>query len=217
MRDPERLLAIAKAVREAVDVPVTAKLRLGWDHESINVVEVCLRLQELGIAAVTVHGRTRCQKYTGEADWDWIARVREELEIPVIGNGDVLTPQDAERMFAHTNCHAVMIGRGVMHDPWLFARCRSWLNEGREPDLPDLHERVQVCLEHLGLAVIHKGEHRAVLEMRKMYQGYLREVRGMRQLRAELMTMTTEAQIRDRLHRLLDEGEAEPQQALLPS
>ncbi len=217
MRDPERLLAIARAVREAVDIPVTAKLRLGWDHDSINVVEICQRLQDIGIEAVAIHGRTRCQKYTGLADWDWIARVREALEIPVIGNGDVLTPQDAQRMFEHTGCHAVMIGRGVMHNPWLFARCRAWLDEGRDLPLPDISDRVRVCLEHLSLAVEHKGELRAVLEMRKMYPGYLREVPGMRQLRAELVTLTTEASVRERLEHYLEQLAQNPDPQLPPS
>jgi tRNA-dihydrouridine synthase B len=205
MREPELLLTIARAVIEAVELPVTAKLRLGWDHDSINIVEVALRLQDLGFHAVTIHGRTRCQKYEGAADLDWIARVKAALDIPVIGNGDIRSGADAERMFRHTAVDAVMIGRGAIHNPWIFRECRAWLEDRRMPDQPSLVERVDLLREHLELAIEHKGERRAILEMRKMYAAYLREYRGIKALRCELMAIEDPGALRERMGALREE------------
>lgn len=205
MREPDLLVEIARAVVGAVELPVTAKLRLGWDHASINIVEVALRLQDLGLKALTIHGRTRCQKYEGEADLDWIAEVKRALEIPVVGNGDVRTPQEAERMFRHTGVDAVMIGRGAIHNPWIFREARAWLDRGELLAPPGLVERVDLLMEHLELSMEHKGERRAILEMRKMYAAYLREYRGIKALRNELMLVEDAAPLRDRLHALREE------------
>lgn len=205
MREPERIYAIVSAVRRAVDLPVTCKLRLGWDDSSRNVVEVCRRLQDLGVAGVTIHGRTRCQKYTGEADWEAIARVAGALEIPVVGNGDVTTPERAERMFEQCGVAAVMIGRAAIHNPWIFRDCRAWLDRGEIPPPPGLVDRLDVLVSHLEECVEHKGEARAVLEMRKMYASYLKAYRNIRSLRIELMGLEEVAPIRDRLARLREE------------
>ena len=205
MREPELLYEIARRVVDAVDLPVTAKLRLGWNQESINVVEVCLRLQDLGVRAVTVHGRTRCQKFEGRADLDWIARVKQALDVPVIGNGDVRDARGAQQMFEATGADGVMIGRGAMRNPWLFREARSWLDRGVLTDPPALVERVDLLLEQLDLAVIHKGEFKAVLEMRKMYGAYLREYHGIKSLRAVLVRVEEAQDIRDRLLALREE------------
>jgi len=205
MREPELLVEIARQVVAAVELPVTAKLRLGWDEGSINIVEVALRLQDLGVQAVTVHGRTRCQKYEGQADWEWIARVKQALEIPVIGNGDVRCGRDAERLFRETGVDAVMIGRGAIHNPWIFREARAWLERGVDLPAPTLVERVDLLLEHLELSIAHKGERRAILEMRKMYAAYLRDYRGIKALRGELMALEAAGPVRDRLRRLREE------------
>lgn len=209
MREPERIYSIVSAVRRAVSLPVTCKLRLGWDDSSRNVVDICLRLQDLGVAGVTIHGRTRCQKYTGEADWEAIAAVRQALEIPVIGNGDVTSARHAQRMFEQTGVAAVMIGRAAINNPWIFRDCRAWLDEGTEPGPPDLLDRLDVLVSHLDECVDHKGEARAVLEMRKMYASYLKAYHNIRVLRTELMVMAEVAPIRERLERLREELLAE--------
>ena len=205
MREPELLLEVAQAVVQATDLPVTVKLRLGWDDASRNVVEIGLRLQDLGVRAVTVHGRTRCQKFEGMADLDGIAEVKRALEIPVIGNGDVRRPEDALRMFLHTGVDAVMIGRAAIHYPWIFRETCSFLACGLVPPPPSLAERLDLLREHLELALEHKGDHRAVLEMRKMYPAYLRDYPGIKALRGELMALAEAAAVRGRLEALAAE------------
>ncbi|MDP2360976.1 MAG: tRNA dihydrouridine synthase DusB [bacterium] len=215
MREPDLLLQIAGAVVQAVDLPVTVKMRLGWDGPSRNAVELALRLQDLGVKAVTIHGRTRCQKFEGQADWDGIAEVKRALEIPVIGNGDVRSPEDARRLFDHTGVDAVMIGRAAIHYPWIFRETRAFLDRGQNLPPPGLEEKVDLLLEHLDLAVQHKGEQRAVLEMRKMYVAYLRDHPGIKALRAELMTLVEAAAVRGRLLELradLEPGAEDPRE-----
>lgn len=205
MREPDLLIDIVRRVVKAVDVPVTAKTRLGWDSQSLNAVDIGLRLQDAGIQALAIHGRTRCQKYEGVADLDEIARVKEALSIPVIGNGDVRTAEDAERMFRHTGVDGVMIGRGAMHNPWVFREARAWIDRREVLPVPSLLDRLDLLLEHLELSIEHKGETRGVLEMRKMYSAYLKEYRGVRHLRSELVRIEGVDELRDRLLRLRGE------------
>jgi tRNA-dihydrouridine synthase B len=205
MREPDLLVEIAQAVVQAVELPVTAKLRLGWDETSMNVVEICRHLQEVGIRAVTIHGRTRCQKYEGVVDLDGIAAVKQALQIPVIGNGDVRSPEEAQYMFDYTGVDAIMIGRGSMHNPWIFREVHAWLDRGEKADPPTLIERIDLLLSHLDMAVMHKGERRAVLEMRKMYSAYLREYHGIKVLRAELMRIEEAGPVKDKLLRIREE------------
>lgn len=202
MREPELLLEIARRVVEAVALPVTVKMRLGWDEASRNAEELAVRLEALGVRALTIHGRTRCQKFDGEADWEAIARVKAAVGIPVIGNGDVKGPDDALRMFRETGVDGVMIGRAAIHYPWIFRECRAFLDQGRRLPPPGLTERCALLRRHLDLATAHKGEGRAVLEMRKMYGAYLRDYPGIRALRVELMQLTTHAAVEERLARL---------------
>jgi len=205
MREPELLLENAAAVVKAVALPVTVKMRLGWDDDSRNAVVLALRLQDLGVKALTIHGRTRCQKFEGQADWDGIAEVKRAVEIPVIGNGDVRVPEDALRLFLHTGVDAVMIGRAAIHYPWIFRETRAFLETGVAPPPPGLEERVGLLREHLELSLAHKGDRRAVLEMRKMYAAYLRDYPGIRALRAELMALEDPAAVRGRLARLAED------------
>lgn len=191
LRTPELLEAMARAVVEAVSLPVTAKIRLGWDAASINAVEIAQRLERAGVAAITVHARTRSQGFAGTADWSWIARLVAAVRIPVAGNGDVWEPADAARMLAETGCAAVMIGRGAMGNPWIFERTRRYLDTGELTDPPGAPARIAAALEHLRESATEKGERRAVIEMRKHYRGYLRGLPVAGRLRAALMVPVT--------------------------
>jgi len=205
MREPGLLFEIVRAVVAEVSLPVTCKLRLGWDASSINVIEVCLRLQDLGVRAVTIHGRTRCQKYRGEASWDWIARVKDALEIPVIGNGDIRTAAEARLRFEQSGVDAVMIGRAAIERPWVFREIRALLDSGRSLPPPSRVERVNWLIELLDDAVVYKGLRRGVRETRKMYATFLRDCEGFEALRRELVRLEELPAIRDRLFRLRDE------------
>jgi len=191
LRTPELLEAMARAVVEAVSLPVTAKIRLGWDADSVNAIEIAQRLEQAGVAAITVHARTRRQGFAGTADWSWIARVVRAVQIPVAGNGDVWEPADAARLLAETGCAAVMIGRGAMGNPWIFERTRRYLETGELTDPPDAPERIAAALEHLRESAVAKGERRAVIEMRKHYRGYLRGLPIAGRLRSALMVPVT--------------------------
>lgn len=195
MRDVRQASAVIRAVVDAVSVPVTVKFRKGWDEQSINYLEFARMAQDSGASAVTLHGRTRTQMYAGTADWDAIARVKQELSIPVIANGDVSTAEDAKRILAHTGADGVMIGRGALGNPWLFAQCRA-MDEGREiPPLPPLEQRLETARRQIALAERNKGEHIAMLEARKHLVWYLKGVRGTKKLKAAISTMTSLQQL----------------------
>ncbi|MBW2712381.1 MAG: tRNA dihydrouridine synthase DusB [Deltaproteobacteria bacterium] len=205
MRDPDLIVDIVREVIASVEKPVTCKTRLGWDHDSINVVEICLRLQDLGVAAVTIHGRTRCQKYLGQADWDWIARVKEALDIPVIGNGDICSGEDAQRMFEHTGVDAVMIGRASFRQPWIFRQARAFLDKGEHLPDPSVSERFDLLMEHLALSVQYKGPVKGLRDMRKFYPTYLSELPDFGVLRRELVRLEEWASLQDRLLQLREQ------------
>ena len=177
MRDPEKAARIAKAaIRGAAGKPVTVKFRLGWDSGSINCVEFARRMEDAGVSAVAVHGRTRAQLYRPAANWDYIRQVKEAVSVPVIANGDVFTPRDAVRILNITGADMVMVGRGAQGNPWLLRQCAAAL-EGRDiPPLPPLAERCGVIARQFELIRAQKGERVACLEMRKQYMWYLRGV-----------------------------------------
>lgn len=180
---------------EAVDVPVTVKFRKGWDEEHQNYLDFAKMAEDCGAAAVTLHGRTRAQMYAGRADWAAIAAVKRALSIPVIANGDVMCAQDAQDILRETGADAVMIGRGALGNPWLFAQCAA-LDEGRAvPPLPPLPARMQTVRRQIELAAQHKGERIALLEARKHFAWYLKGVRGTKKLKARISALTSFAEL----------------------
>ncbi len=176
MRTPELAGQIVKAVVDAVNVPVTVKCRLGWDKGSINVLDFAKRMQDSGAAMLTVHGRTRSMLYSGTADWDMIAKVKDQLSIPVIANGDIVDAETALRCKKWTGADGVMIGRATFGNPWVFEQVRAALEGCEIPERPPLVKRVDVAVRQFELAYEDKGEHIACLEARKHFAWYLRGV-----------------------------------------
>ena len=177
MKNPELAVKVAEAViRGAGGRPVTVKFRLGWDKGSINCVEFAKAMEEAGVAAVAVHGRTRTQMYSGTANWDYIRAVKETVSIPVIANGDVFEPKDAVRILKYTGADMAMIGRGCFGNPWLFQRARAALAGEEIPPLPSLAVRCDTAVRQFELSAAQKGEHIACLEARKHYAWYLKGV-----------------------------------------
>lgn len=190
LRDLDMMQRMAETVVNAVDgIPVTAKTRLGWDNSTIKIREVALRLQSVGIKALTIHARTRNQKYKGDARWDYLKHVKETpgLEIPIIGNGDVTSPEDAKRMFEETGVDGVMIGRGAIGNPWIFERSHHYIETGELLPEPTIEDRIDLCAEQLRRSVDHHGERYGVIIMKKHYGQYLKGIRNSRQLRADIM------------------------------
>lgn len=182
LKTPEKIYEIVSAVVKAVNVPVTVKIRSGWDSKSINAVEVAKVIEKAGASAICVHPRTRSQGYSGKSDWNIIKDVKKAVSIPVIGNGDIKTPYDAKRMLEETGCDAVMIGRGVLGNPWLIKNTINYL-DGKEVTEPSLIDRVNMCLKHLSLLLDLKGEKIASLEIRNHIGWYFKGVKGANELK----------------------------------
>ena len=193
LRDLDKMKAITAAVIEATDRPVTVKTRLGWDDDSIQICEVARMLEDVGIAALAVHARTRSQQYKGDARWPWLRTLKEEgvRNIPLIGNGDALDPERIEAMFDETGVDGVMIGRGAIGNPWIFGHAKTYMETGEVPPPPSWEERVKVVAEHLSMKCEWLGERTGVLEMRKNYSGYFKGFRNASKLRHQLMQPKT--------------------------
>ncbi len=186
---------IMKAVVASVSIPVTAKIRLGWNQAQIVAPEVAVMAEEAGIAAIAVHARTREQYYHGVADWSWITRVKQRVKIPVIGNGDVDSPLKAAQMLAETGCDAVMIGRAAMGRPWLFAQVAAYLEEGRLLPDPALATQFEVILKHLELAVSFAGANRGIREMRKHLAWYFKGLPNSARMREKINQLDTLSEV----------------------
>ena len=191
MKDPEKAGRIVEAVVKAVSVPVTAKFRRGWDMGSCNCVEFAQTLEQAGISAVAVHGRTRAQVYSGKADWNCIRAVKEAVHVPVIANGDIWEPQDTARILQHTKADMAMIGRGCFGNPWLFQQAKAVLEGTEVPPLPPLAERCETAVRQFELAARYKGERVAVLEARRHYCWYLKGVPHSGYYKEQIVHMNT--------------------------
>ena len=192
MRDVPLMVEMTRRIVEAVKVPVTVKTRLGWDEEHKNIEEIALRLQDAGIAALTIHGRTRAQMYTGEADWTLRGRVKNNplMKIPVIGNGDIDSPQRAAEAFDRYGVDGVMIGRATYGRPWIFREIRHYLDTGELLPQPSVCERVEIAKRHLAKSVAVKGERVGVLEMRRHLSNYFKGLPDFKPTRLQLVTLT---------------------------
>jgi len=205
LRDLPKFEKIVKSVVNATKLPVTVKTRLGWNDESIVILDVARMIEQAGAQALTIHCRTRCQGYKGDADWTWLTKIKKVISIPLIGNGDVETPDDVRRML-ETGADGVMIGRGAIHNPWIFRQAKHFLATGEYLSEPTLKEKIDVCVEHLKLSVDEKGIKGGLIPFRKHYAGYLRGVPNIAILRSELMQLVEFDPIVDRLYRFLDEN-----------
>ena len=202
LKDLPRFEKIVQATVKATKLPVTVKTRLGWDTSSIVIEDVARMVEQAGAKAIAIHCRTRSQAYTGKADWQWLEKIKKVVTIPVIGNGDVVTPEDVDRMFS-IGCDGVMIGRGALANPWIFRQARHYLQTGEHLPAPTLEERINLCVEHLKLSVHHNGLRDAVIPFRKYYVAYLKGIPRVHKLRQELMRLADLDKIVGCLHEFL--------------
>jgi tRNA-dihydrouridine synthase B len=187
LRDLPKMERIVSSVVKSVNLPVTVKTRLGWDAESIRIVDVARMLEQIGVQALTIHCRTRAQGHKGEPDFSWVQKIKATVRIPILVNGSIERPEQVKHVFDETGCDGVMIGRGAIDNPWIFQQAKHYLQLGQFSSLPDLEERERVLLEHLRLSVEFKGERKGVIEFRKHYSGYLKFLPRASKIRQELM------------------------------
>lgn len=197
--DPDKIYEMVSAVVDAVDKPVTVKMRIGWDSEHVFAVQNAQAVERAGGKAVSVHGRTREQLYTGKANWDIIRDVKQAVTIPVIGNGDVFSPEDAKRLLDHTGCDGVMIGRGALGNPWMLYRTIQYLTNGQLLADPTPREKMEIAIVHMDRLVSLKGESVAVREMRKHLAWYLKGIPGAARVKDVIMEETS----RDKMVQIL--------------
>jgi nifR3 family TIM-barrel protein len=190
-RDMSQLKPVLEAVVQAADCPVTIKIRAGWDSQCINAPELAQLAEKVGVAAVAVHGRTSSQGFSGISDWGIIAKTKAAVSIPVLGSGDVVTPEDAEMMLEETKADGIMVGRGAWGDPWTFRRIKTYLVEGKRIPAPSATERLEMLLRHLLLMTAQKGERVGLVQMRMHAPNYLKGLPGASELRGSFMKTET--------------------------
>lgn len=205
LQNPDLLVKITAAIVKAVSLPVTVKTRLGWDDNNKIIVNLAQKLQDAGIAALSIHGRTRAQMYRGNADWTLIGAVKQNplIHIPIFGNGDIVSAKGARQAIDNYHVDGVMIGRGSIGNPWIFAQAKSLIFHGKELPLPTIKERLDMCKHHLQLALQYKEEHYAIINMQKHYKTYFKDIDHFKEYRIKLMT----ASHLDEIYHLFDEIE----------
>lgn len=209
--DPNKIYEMVSAVVDAVEKPVTVKMRMGWDEEHIFAIQNAQAVERAGGKAVSLHGRTRVQMYEGKANWDIIREVKKSINIPLIGNGDVETPQEAERMLKETGVDGVMIGRAALGNPWMIYRTVKYLETGQLMDEPTVREKMDVCVLHMDRLIALKNENVAVREMRKHASWYLKGVKGNANARKGINDCETREDVVSLLYGLVDDIEAKQQ------
>lgn len=207
--EPDKIHEMVSAVVKSVDKPVTVKMRSGWDENHIYAVENAKAIEAAGAKAVAIHGRTRAQMYEGKADWNIIKQVKEAVNIPVIGNGDITTPQDAKRRLEETGVDAIMIGRAALGNPWMIYRTVKYLETGELIGEPEPREKIDVCKLHMDRLIRLKGEKVAIMEMRKHAAWYLKGMRGNAKVRQRINECETREQLVNVLEQYVQELEAE--------
>jgi tRNA-dihydrouridine synthase B len=204
LKDPPQMQRLTRSIVDAVKKPVTVKTRLGWSKDNIVILDVARMIQDAGAAALTVHCRTRDMGHDGEADWSWIPKIKQVIDIPVIVNGDIKTPEDVKRAFAETGADAVMIGRAAIGHPFLFAHAKEYMATGSYTPVSS-RERILTCLEHLRLELEYKHERRAIHEFRKHYGGYLKGLRNNSHCRQDVVRYDTYTEVEARMLQYADE------------
>lgn len=206
LKNPQKIYEIVSAVVNTVDVPVTVKIRSGWDEKNINAVEVAKIIESAGASAITVHPRTRAQGYSGKADWSIIKKVKEAVSIPVIGNGDVTSCYLAKKMLDETGCDAVMIGRGCLGNPWLIKECIDYLENGKEPEYVSLDDKIKMIKSHYELLEKDKNETVALLEMRTNILYYLAGMPNSKEYKVKVCSCKTKKELYDILDNYLHDN-----------
>jgi tRNA-dihydrouridine synthase B len=205
LKDVDLMIRLTKAVIKSTSVPVTVKTRLGWDFDSINIIEVAERLQDAGVQALSIHGRTRSQLYKGDADWTWIEKVKNNprIHIPIFGNGDVDSPERALEYKNKYGVDGIMIGRAAIGNPWFFREVKHYFATGEKLDPPTIEERIDVVRQHLRASVKWKGPRVGIFEMRRHYANYLKGIINIKPLRTQLVTMDSAEEIEEVLNNFI--------------
>jgi len=207
LKDIPLMVKLTKEIVKRTKLPVTIKTRLGWDHKSIKIIEVAERLQDVGISAISIHGRTRAQMYKGEADWRPIAKVKENprMLIPVFGNGDLTSPERVKEMKEIYGLDGAMIGRASIGNPWFFDQVKHFLKNNKHKSLPNLNQRVETARRHLQMSILWKGEVLGLLETRRHYANYFRGIEGFKPYRISMVTANTPQAVYDTFDKVLSE------------